>query len=87
VPATQSNRVLVVEALWSTLRISSFLSTVLLVLVDSSLAFALKVSYIIILVFSEGSTRYNTVTHMAFFKPPATVFLSKLKAKDRRSAK
>jgi hypothetical protein len=27
------------------------------------------------------------VTHMAFFKPPATAFLSELKAKDRRSAK
>jgi hypothetical protein len=27
------------------------------------------------------------VTHVAFFKPPATAFLSELKAKDRRSAK
>jgi hypothetical protein len=27
------------------------------------------------------------VTHMAFLKPPATAFLSELKAKDRRSAK
>jgi hypothetical protein len=30
---------------------------------------------------------YVPVTHMSFFKPPATAFLSELKAKDRRSAK
>jgi hypothetical protein len=44
VPAAQRNTVLLVEARQSPLRSSSFLSTVLLVLVDSSLAISLKVS-------------------------------------------
>jgi uncharacterized membrane protein YgcG len=36
-------------------------------------------------IFERGA--HVPVTHMAFFKPPATAFLSELKAKDRRSAK
>jgi hypothetical protein len=36
-------------------------------------------------IFERGA--HIPVTHMAFFKPPATVFLSELKEKDRRSAK
>jgi hypothetical protein len=35
--------------------------------------------------FKQGS--HVPVTHMSFFKPPATAFLRELKAKDRRSAK
>jgi hypothetical protein len=35
--------------------------------------------------FERGS--HVPVTHMAFFKPPPTAFLSELRAKDRRSAK
>jgi hypothetical protein len=52
VPATQSTTVFLVEARQLPLRSSCFLSAVLLVLVDSSLAFALKVSYILIVVYS-----------------------------------
>jgi hypothetical protein len=48
VPETQSNTVLLVQASQSPLRSSSFLSTVLLVLVDRILAFSLKVSNILI---------------------------------------
>jgi hypothetical protein len=36
-------------------------------------------------VFGRGN--HVPVTHLAFFKPPATAFLSELKARDRRSAK
>ena len=36
-------------------------------------------------IFERGA--HVPVTHMAFFKPPATAFLSELKSKDRRSAK
>jgi hypothetical protein len=36
-------------------------------------------------VFERGS--HVSVTHMAFFEPPATSFLSELCGKDRRSAK
>jgi hypothetical protein len=36
-------------------------------------------------IFERGA--YVPVTHLAFFKPPATAFLSELKSKDRRSAK
>jgi hypothetical protein len=36
-------------------------------------------------VFERGS--HVPVTHMAFFKPPATSFLSDLRSRDRRSAK
>ena len=36
-------------------------------------------------IFERGA--HVPVTHMAFFKPPATAFLSELKRKDRRSAK
>jgi hypothetical protein len=36
-------------------------------------------------IFERG--RHVPVTRMAFFKPPATAFLSELKAKDRRSRK
>jgi hypothetical protein len=36
-------------------------------------------------IFERGA--HVHVTHMAFFKPPATAFLSELKSKDRRSAK
>jgi hypothetical protein len=52
VAPTQNNTVLLVEALQSPLRSSSFFCTVVLVLVDSSLAFAIKVSYILIVVYS-----------------------------------
>jgi hypothetical protein len=36
-------------------------------------------------IFERGA--HVPVTHMAFFKPPTTAFLSELKIKDRRSAK
>jgi hypothetical protein len=36
-------------------------------------------------IFERGA--HVPVTHMAFFKPPATAFLSELKSKDRWSAK
>jgi hypothetical protein len=36
-------------------------------------------------IFERGA--HVPVTHMAFFKPLATAFLSELKSKDRRSAK
>jgi hypothetical protein len=56
VPATQSNTVLLVEARLSPLQISSFLRTVLVLIGDSSLAFASKESYILLVVYSSGST-------------------------------
>jgi hypothetical protein len=37
------------------------------------------------IIFERGA--HVHMTHVAFFKPPATAFLSELKSKDRRSAK
>jgi hypothetical protein len=51
-PRRRATTVLLVEAHLSPLRSSSYHSTVLLVLVDSSLAFALKASYILLVVYS-----------------------------------